>query len=196
MKLRVLLHVWALLLILGAAACRNMPSGNEGAIAVANPLPNEVNAQPTTVYLVRHAEKDISNPSDQDPGLTKEGEARAEALRAELEGQKIDALYATKYKRTQNTLKPMADARNMDIQLYEAHDFNGIGSKIKNEHAGKAVVIAGHSNTLLPMVEALGGKRPVSDISDSQYDYLFKVTVAPDGTATVETLRFGEGVKK
>lgn len=194
MKLRLLLHVWALLLVLGTAACRNMPSSNEGAVAVANAAPDEAITQPTTVYLVRHAEKDIANPSDQDPGLTAEGEARAEALRATLEGQKIDALYATKYKRTQNTLKPMANARNLDIQIYEAHDFNGMGSKIKNEHAGKAVVIAGHSNTILPMIEVLGAKRPVPDISDSQYDYLFKVSVGPDGAATVETMKFGATV--
>ncbi|MET3542942.1 broad specificity phosphatase PhoE [Pontibacter aydingkolensis] len=192
MKLRLLLHVWVLLLILGTAACRNMPSANEGAFAVADPLPNEVNTLPTTVYLVRHAEKDISNPSDQDPGLTPDGEARAEALRAELEGQKIDALYATKYKRTQNTLKPMAAARNLEIKVYEAHDFNGIGNKLKEQHAGKTVVVAGHSNTLLPLMEALGSKRPVSDISDSQYDYLFKVTINPDGASTVETVRFGK----
>ncbi|MBC5993452.1 SixA phosphatase family protein [Pontibacter cellulosilyticus] len=194
MKLTLLLRVWVLLLILGTAACRNMPTGNEGAVAIANAAPDEAVTQPTTVYLVRHAEKDISNPSDQDPGLTAEGEARAEALRSELEGLKIDALYATKYKRTQNTLKPMATARNLDVQIYEAHDFNGLGQKIKEQHAGKTVVVAGHSNTILPIVEALGGKRPISDISDSQYDYLFKVAVAPDGTATVETKKFGAAV--
>lgn len=191
MKLRVLLHVWAMLLILGTAACRNMPSGNEGAIAVANSLPDEVNAQPTTVYIVRHAEKDISDPSNQDPGLTAEGEARAEALRAELEGLKIDALYATKYKRTQNTLKPMATARNLEILLYDAHDFNDIKTKVREQYPGKTVVIAGHSNTLLPIVEAFGAKRPVPDITDSQYDYLFKVTLATDGVASVETVRYG-----
>ncbi|MEJ8801442.1 SixA phosphatase family protein [Pontibacter sp. H249] len=191
MKLRLLMHVWVLLLALSTIACRNMPSSNEGAIAVANPLPNEVNAQPTTVYLVRHAEKDVSNPSDQDPGLTMAGEERAQALRSELEGEKVDVLYATKYKRTQNTLKPMAEARNLDIVIYEAHDFSGMGNKIKEQHAGKTVVIAGHSNTILPLVEALGAKRPIPDISDTQYDYLFKLTVQPDGAAVVETSKFG-----
>lgn len=195
MKLRLLLHVWVVLLIMGTAACRNMPSANEGAIAVANPLPDEISKQPTTIYLVRHAEKDISNPSEEDPGLTAEGEARAEALRAELEGQKIDALYATKYKRTQNTLKPMAAARNLEIQVYEAHDFNGIGSKIKEQHSGKTVVVAGHSNTILPLVEALGAKRPVSYIADSQYDYLFKVVLTPDGSTAVETIKFGNSTE-
>ncbi|WP_439880004.1 SixA phosphatase family protein [Pontibacter sp. MBLB2868] len=191
MKLRLLLKAWVLLLIFAASACRNMPSGNEGAIAVANPEPNEIVAQPTTVYLVRHAEKDISNPSDQDPGLTEAGVARAEALRSLLEGQKIGALYATKYKRTKDTLLPLAQARKLDVIEYDAHDFNGLESKILQEHKGEVVVVAGHSNTLLPLVEAFGARRPVPDIAERQYDYIFKVIVAPDGTATVEAENFG-----
>ncbi len=195
MSVRLLLHVWVLLLLVVASACRNMPSGNEGPLAVANPLPSEVSTQPTIVYLVRHAEKDISNASDQDPGLTPVGEARAEALRAELEGQKIDVLYATKYKRTQTTLQPMAAARNLDILVYDAYDFNGLKNQIREQYAGKTVVVAGHSNTLLPLVEAFGAKRPVSDISDSQYDYLFKLTVAPTGEVTVVTAHYGPSSK-
>ena len=191
MKVRLLQHVWVMLLVIATSACRNMPSGNEGPLAVANPIPSEVSAQPTTVYLVRHAEKDISNPSDQDPGLTPVGEARAEALRAELEGQKVDVLYATKYKRTQTTLQPMASARNLEIQIYDAYDFNSLKSKIKDQYAGKTVVVAGHSNTLLPLVEAFGAKRPVPDISDSQYDYLFKLTVTPTGNVEVTTAHYG-----
>lgn len=180
-----------MLLLFAASACRNMPSGNEGAIAVANPESDEVITQPTTVYLVRHAEKDISNPSEQDPDLNAEGVARAEALRSYLEGQKVDALYATRYKRTKNTLLPLAEAHNLQIVEYDAHDFNGLESKILQEHQGGTIVVAGHSNTVLPIVEAFGAKRPVPDISDFQYDYIFKVTVAPDGTATVETNKYG-----
>lgn len=190
MSLRLLSYMWVLLLLFATVACRNVPSGNEGAIEIANADPDEITNQPTTVYLVRHAEKDISNPSDQDPGLTAEGEARAQALRTLLEGQKIDALYATKYKRTKNTLVPLAQARNLNVIEYEAHDFNGLENKILQQYPGGTVVVAGHSNTILPIVEALGAKRPVPDIPDSQYDYIFKVVVAPDGTATVAADKF------
>lgn len=191
MKLRLLLHIWAFLLIFSAVACRNMPASNEATTNNSESLADNEVKQPTTVYLVRHAEKDLSDPGDQDPALTPLGQERAEALRAELEGTKIDALYATKYKRTQNTLLPMSNARNLPIQIYEANDFTGLKSKIQEQHTGNTIVIAGHSNTLLPIVEALGAKRPVPEISDRQYDYLFKVIVAPDGSATVETEHFG-----
>ncbi|GHA77129.1 phosphoglycerate mutase [Pontibacter akesuensis] len=171
------------------AACQQAPTGQEGALTVVNPVDN--NAQPTVIYLVRHAEKDISDPGNQDPDLTSAGVARAEALRSLLEGQQVDALYATKYMRTKNTLKPIAESAQLEVQQYEAHDFKGITEKLLQNHAGQTVVVAGHSNTLLPLVEALGAKRPVSDISEQQYDYIFKVTVAPNGTATVETDKYG-----
>lgn len=143
------------------------------------------------VYLVRHAEKDISDPANQDPDLTPEGLARAEALQELLQSEKVDALYSTNYLRTTNTLKPMAAARNLEIKKYAAHDFSGLKSLIMQQHAGQTVVISGHSNTLLPIIEAFGAQKPVADITDNQYDYIFKLEVAPNGTATVHTDSYG-----
>lgn len=190
MKKSLLQQGLVFLLMLLFAACQQSPGSKEGALAVVNPVDN--NAKPTVIYLVRHAEKDISNPSNEDPDLTSEGAARAEALRALLEGQQVDALYATKYIRTKNTLKPIAEAGQLEVQQYEAHDFKGLSDKVLQNHAGQTVVVAGHSNTLLPLIEAFGAKRPVPDISEQQYNDIFKVTVAPDGTATVESDKYGE----
>jgi len=191
MKLHLLLKLWLVLLIFGCWACRNTPA-NEGTAAFANPtVTNDADAQPTVIYLVRHAEKDISDPDNQDPGLTTQGEARAEALLAELEAEPVAALYATKYLRTINTLKPLAAARQLEIISYAANDFNGLKEQILQNNAGKTVVVAAHSNTLLPLVQAFGTKPDVTFITEQQYDYLFKVTVAPDGTSTIETGRYG-----
>ena len=156
---------------------------------------NKSATAPVVVYLVRHAEKDISDPKNEDPGLTPAGMERAEALRAMLEGQEVDALYATKYIRTKNTLKPLADSRQLEVRQYEAHDFNNLKQQILQHHRGETVVVAGHSNTVLPIMEALGVKRPVAEISENKYDHVFKVTVAPDGTATVEASLFGAASK-
>ncbi|WP_276499271.1 SixA phosphatase family protein [Pontibacter litorisediminis] len=176
-------------LMLLALACRQSPAGQEGAMQVVDPVDNQ--AQPTVVYVVRHAEKDISDPGNQDPGLTPEGQTRAEALRELLQPQQVDALYATKYTRTRSTLKPLAEERKLEVLQYEANDFNGLKQRILSNNQGQTVVVAGHSNTLLPMLEAFGAKRPVPDISELEYSYLFKVTLAADGTATVETNRYG-----
>lgn len=189
MKKSLLQQFIVCLLMLMVLSCRQSPAGQEGALAVVDPQDNK--AQPTVVYLVRHAEKNISDANNQDPDLTPEGVARAEALRDLLEQQQVDALYSTKYIRTKNTLKPLADARKLEVIQYEANDFNGLKNRIVENHQGQTVVVSGHSNTLLPIVEAFGAKRPVADISEKEYDYLFKVTLAPDGSTTVETDHYG-----
>ncbi|MDX5437049.1 MAG: histidine phosphatase family protein, partial [Pontibacter sp.] len=150
-----------LLLLFTVVACRQSPVGQEGPLSVVDPVDN--NASPAVVYLVRHAEKDISDPNNQDPDLTPEGQARAQALQTLLQGQQVDALYATKYIRTKNTLKPLAEAYGLEVYQYEAHDFIGLKETILQKNAGQTVAVAGHSNTLLPIIEAFGAKRPISD---------------------------------
>ncbi|RIJ42815.1 SixA phosphatase family protein [Pontibacter oryzae] len=189
MKKLLLQNVWLLLLTLATVACRQSPQSLDSRVEGQNFANNK--ALPTTVYLVRHAEKDISDPGNEDPGLTPEGQTRAEALRNLLQGQQIGALYATKYTRTKNTVQPLAEARKLEVQLYEAHDFAGIKDTILKENAGQTVVVSGHSNTILPIIEALGAKRPVPDITDMEYDYIFKVTITPDGSASVATDHYG-----
>ncbi|WP_242916635.1 histidine phosphatase family protein [Pontibacter liquoris] len=192
MKLSFLCKLFLSLLILGFSACRNAPAGNESVMPLAIPSASgDAAAQPTVIYLVRHAEKDLTDSASKDPGLTPQGVARAEALRAELEGQPIAALYATKYIRTQQTLQPLAIARQLPIQPYDTYDFNGLKDRILQEHKGQTVVVAGHSNTLLPLIKAFGAKTDVLFISDSEYDYLFKITVLPGNTATVEVRHYG-----
>ncbi|PVY43054.1 histidine phosphatase family protein [Pontibacter virosus] len=151
----------------------------------------ETATEVTTIYLVRHAEKDTTDASNEDPELTEVGHARAEALRTLLEGQEVDALYATKYMRTGQTLYPLAKERNMEVVQYEGHDFEGLKARILEEHRGETVVVAGHSNTLLPIIEAFGVTKPFEEIADSQYRYLFKLTVRSDNTASVEVSEFG-----
>lgn len=173
------------LMLLLTVACRQSPELHEGSSAVVDPVDNT--AQPTVVYLVRHAEKETVDLKDQNPSLSAKGFARAEALGNLLKEQPIGALYATKYIRTQHTLKPLSDSLSLEILQYEANDFVGLKERVLRNHQGQTVVVAGHSNTLLPILEAFGAKRPVPDISEQEYDYLFKVTLAPDGKATVET---------
>ncbi|WP_053093728.1 SixA phosphatase family protein [Rufibacter radiotolerans] len=146
----------------------------------------------TVVYLVRHAEKDTSDPKNEDPNLTPAGQQRAEALKTLLAQEPVAALYATKYVRTRQTLQPIAQSKSLPIATYEAHNFKGLAQTIKEKHPGQTVVVAGHSNTLLPLVEALGGKKPFAEITDAQYDYLFKLTLESGQETRVEVLQVGE----
>ena len=143
----------------------------------------------TTVYLVRHAEKDTSNPNDQDPDLTEAGRKRAQALKAYLQEVKVDGFFSTPYKRNQKTLVPLAQGR--PIQFYESHDYTLLRNKILSEYKGKTVVVVGHSNTILPIIEAFGAKKPIAEITDNDYDNIFRLVVSPKGKVKVEAQKFG-----
>ncbi|CAN5756381.1 phosphoglycerate mutase family protein [soil metagenome] len=158
-----------------------------------NGRPTTQNApHPTVVYLVRHAEKVTDNPSDEDPDLTPDGYARAEDLKEHLADVEIQALFSTPYRRTRSTLGPLAQEHGIEIQPYEAHDFAALAEKINREYAEQTVVVAGHSNTLLELAEALGAKRPKEKLADHEYDYLFRVVKEGDRLASVEMRHYGQ----
>ena len=58
----------------------------------------------TTVILIRHAEK-VIDPNNPDPDLSPAGQARAQELVRMFGDAGINAIYATQYKRTQQTVK-------------------------------------------------------------------------------------------
>lgn len=146
----------------------------------------------TTIYIVRHAEKDVSDPRNQDPDLSAEGRERAEALAAKLKGIKLDAAFATKYKRTAQTANNSLKNSNIKIQTYDAHDFRGIAELVKTKHSGQKVLIVGHSNTVLELIEAFGVSRPLVALSDDDYDFFFELRMDQKGKAELKTQHYGE----
>ncbi|MCF8452001.1 MAG: histidine phosphatase family protein [Pedobacter sp.] len=146
----------------------------------------------TTIYIVRHAEKNVSDPKNQDPELSSEGMERAEALADKLKEIKLDAAFATKYKRTSQTAYYSSKNSNIEIQNYDAHDFSGIAELVKTKHSGHKVLIVGHSNTVLELLEAFGAQRPLSALSDDDYDFFFELRVDPKGKAELKTLHYGK----
>ncbi|PSR53597.1 histidine phosphatase family protein [Adhaeribacter arboris] len=143
----------------------------------------------TVIYLVRHAEKNTANPEDKDPDLTPAGYARAQALQRYLQNIPVDAFLASPYKRTRLTLEPTAAGH--EIVTYQAHGYKALQQMITQKYAGKTVVVAGHSNTLLDIIETFGAPKPVPAIADSKYDYIFKLTLRPGKKAKVETATYG-----
>jgi 2,3-bisphosphoglycerate-dependent phosphoglycerate mutase len=160
-------------------------------------LPSFGFAQQTTVYVVRHAEKDLSNPSEKNPALNAEGLKRATDLLKTLKKEDITAIYSTNYNRTRQTAKPLAEKKGITVQDYAPADFNALAARIKSECAGKAVLVVGHSNTVLKIVEALGGQPPVQELNEEKdYDYLFKVVLDPQGKAETHTSHYGKKARK
>jgi len=139
--------------------------------------------EPTFIYLVRHAEK---VDESRDPALSEAGEARAVALAAFLEEVEVDALFATEYRRTVDTVAPIGEDRGLEVTVHSARDSAGLAEKL---HAmeGKTAVIAGHSNTVPAIIAALGG--PTLTIDHSDYDNLYLVVLV-DGQAHLQHYRF------
>ncbi|MBB2146239.1 histidine phosphatase family protein [Pedobacter sp. LMG 31464] len=151
-----------------------------------------LSAQKTVkVWVVRHAEKLTDDPKDKDPDLSPEGKERAEALLKELKGENVDSIFATNYKRTKLTGFPLADKIGISVKTYNPEDQKTLAKQLIVNARGKNILIVGHSNTVLEIVEAFGAKKPVKELTDDDYDYLFEVTVKGD-KADVKVSRYGK----
>jgi phosphohistidine phosphatase SixA len=146
----------------------------------------------TIVYLVRHAEKNTSDPADKDPDLSPLGYQRAEALKERLASIQVSAAFATTYRRNQLTLAPLAKAQDLDLRTYEAHGYTDLAKVILGSYRGKTVVVAGHSNSVLEIIEAFGIKRPLPSISEQDYGFLFRIRIPQKGKATVQVMHYGK----
>ncbi len=141
----------------------------------------------STFYLIRHAEKDRSNPDDADPELNQKGLGRAMHWAEILDGVILDAIYSTDFNRTSMTAAPTSVKKNIDVQYYDPRIIDM--EQFKADNLNKNVLVVGHSNTTPEFVNALIGEEKYSDIDDSENGTLFIVTIV-NGIATDTKLMF------
>jgi broad specificity phosphatase PhoE len=144
-------------------------------------------ADSTTVILVRHAEKASSGGND--PSLSEAGQARAQALAHVAGASQAAALYVTQYRRTQETLQPLAATLQLTPIQHPAKDSPGLVSEIQSRWAGRTVLVCGHSNSVPEVVQRLGGG--AIEIPDAEYDNLYVVTLPPGGPPSLARLKYG-----
>lgn len=155
-------------------------------------------AAPTTLILVRHAEKETDGS---DPDLSPAGRARAGELARMLADVEIEAVYATQYRRTQQTARPVADRAGLAVTVdpADARDLDRYAStfvrKVLERHAGGTIVVVGHNNTVPAFIRALGAAT-LPMIDERTYDDLFVVTVSGNGDARLLHLRYGAPSRK
>jgi len=130
------------------------------------------------IFLVRHAERadavtGRSPAMASDPDLSEAGRVRAASLASVLADTKITAIYATEYKRTQQTVAPLAEALAITPTIVRAVDTAELVKEIRSSPG--SVLVVGHSNTLPEILKSLGAAGPVS-IADDEYDNLFVLT--------------------
>jgi phosphohistidine phosphatase SixA len=143
-----------------------------------------------TIILVRHAEKMIVPPENKDPDLSPAGLARAQELARMFGNAGISAIYATQYKRTQQTVKPLADKLGVPVTHVDTKKTSDLVKQIRSRNMGQVIFIAGHNNTVPEIIAALGGpKLPI--IPQEEFDNLYILTLQKDGSAKLLKMKFG-----
>jgi broad specificity phosphatase PhoE len=141
----------------------------------------------STFYLIRHAEKERTNPEDVDPELNQEGLGRAMHWAEILNEIPLDAIYSTDFNRTSMTAAPVSVKKNIDVQYYDPRILNLNQFKIDN--LNKNVLVVGHSNTTPDLANKLLGEEKYGQLDDDENGTLFIVTIV-NGVATSNKLVF------
>jgi broad specificity phosphatase PhoE len=147
-------------------------------LAMAMLAPCAALADPSAIYLVRHAEKAAIG---KDPELTEQGQARAQNIATMLRKTGIASIFTTPTMRTRQTAQALAVRSGVEVQTYDPAAPKALVEKVKSRSG--AVLVVGHSNTLPELVRLFGGA-PGADIADNEYDRLYQLIVGPDGAIT------------
>jgi len=143
----------------------------------------------TTVIIVRHAEKNIE-PNNPDPDLSPAGQARAQEIARMFGDAGVQAIYATQYKRTQQTVTPLASRLGLPVVSVDAKQSSELTRRILSNNRGQTVFVAGHNNTAPEIVNLLSGEN-YPQIPESEYDNMYIVTIYRFGKAKVLKVKYG-----
>ncbi|WP_448549607.1 SixA phosphatase family protein [Thalassotalea fusca] len=122
-----------------------------------------------TVYLVRHAEKQIEQTN---PSLTHCGMIRANQLARILDKANIEKVYSTPYARTLETAAPLSKEKNISIKQYSPNGLDQLARELKQN--GKNVLVVGHSNTT-PVLAGLLAAHKLEPLSEKEYQMIYQV---------------------
>jgi phosphohistidine phosphatase SixA len=142
--------------------------------------------KPTTIFLVRHAER--ANDGTNNPSISKDGEKRAQKLAEVLSKSGVTAIYSTNYQRTIKSVEPLAKVNNLEVKLYVPMDEEEL-KKIVEDNRGGVIVICGHSNTTPWSANFLAGTK-LEQFNDSDYGNILIVTLWDFGKASLTRVNY------
>lgn len=142
----------------------------------------------TMFVIVRHAEKAADDPKD--PSLSESGHARARRLAERLRDAPVSAVYATGYRRTQQTAAPTAVAHRVGVRTYDASTpTTDFAAQLRTAHPDETVLVVGHSNTVAAIAGALCACE-VASLRDDEYDRLIEIRIDRNGNARIQEQRY------
>jgi|SRR5713101_2592890 broad specificity phosphatase PhoE len=146
------------------------------------------------VFVVRHAEK-ASDANESPVPLSGAGSERARHLAFLLRDAGISAIYSTDTVRTRETAEPLAKLLRLETRLYSATGSDGkvdlapLARRLASDNSADVVLVVGHSNTIAPLLSALGAKETV-EIGGGDYDNLFLLIPRPSGPPLLLRMHF------
>ena len=104
----------------------------------------------------------------------------------------VDAIYATPFRRTQETAQAVADTLNLPIHDYVPDDNDAVLKTILKNHKGKIILVVGHSNTVPTLIADLGASKKVPPIHEDEYDNIYIISIPWFGKTKTIRLRYGQ----
>ena len=144
-------------------------------------------AQTKTIILVRHAEK--ADATSQDPELSAEGKLRAERLVKVAGKYKPGAFYSTNFKRTRDTLAPLAAKRKQQVTIYDARKPAELLDLITKSKI-KRHMVAGHSNSVPGLANFIGKKDVFKNLDESEYGVIWIIRMKNGQIVKTEILPY------
>ncbi len=129
-----------------------------------------------TVVLLRHAEKDLTEPDAPNPELSAAGKLRAEKLVGVINKYQPDAIFSSDYIRTRDTVRPLARKNRAMTLIYDTRDLNRMRDVILSGKY-KRIVVVGHNNTTPALVNALIGQEKYERLPETEYTKIWVVKI-------------------
>ncbi len=146
-------------------------------------------APAATVILVRHADR--SSAMTADALLSPAGEDRARQLSEVLKDAKIQHIYVTEVRRTQQTAEPIAARLHLKPIVIAQKDVDELVNQLRAADHDETILVVGHANTVPLIVNRLGAG-PAPPMGDTEYDRLTVLFTRTGGKAHALTLRYGK----
>ena len=148
-------------------------------------------ADDQVIFVVRHAERADGGGARgggmaDDPSLSTAGVARALRLANILKTANVKHIFATTFKRTKETAKPLASQQHVDVDTSASSTVDGLVETLRKTE-GRSLVV-GHSNTVPDILTKLGVSEPVN--VDEEFDNIFVVVLRTSGPPTMIRLKY------
>ena len=146
----------------------------------------------TTIMIVTHAEVEAGV---ENPGLSPAGRIRANELLRVLGDVDVtgglDAVFATRWRRTQETAEPLSYLLNKPLQIINAAELEKVYELLQEDYKGKVVLLVVDPEDVQPLVAKFEGSDDLQPIANREHDSIYILSVPWFGKGRTLQLHYG-----